>query len=426
MPVRFDHPYTGRILIAPSSISAPTISDDVTLIDGYIAESHTARVTKSKYPVESGGERTEHRRVNPIRLQIVGIIEGGATAVTDIQVATPLGEESSLGTRGPTPRQSAQSWKSLIDAMNEQVSLQVVTAIAHYDGMTITKANPYQNSDIALGSLAVDIELEEDQRAVVREQVARVTKVVNAVDTPAALTGAAVVPGLDPSLSLFTQARLVGRIRSEAGAELDAIGRTEVGLERLPREDDPSYRRRLLDAVDEGKVVWYTKRYEEDHGQGYAATLSDSEVSDIVDRFNAGDILGETDQARAIQRKLAQVQVRQDLSEPTGITMQRLGITSIPSQTMSVRLGRGTYAVSLTYQLSDGAWYIDISDVFGTNVLSGRKVVPYVPLIHNSALGGNLICLPIGLKSNTEALPLNAFAEGYELVFLTFDELRGL
>ena len=135
-------------------------------VDGYSAEEHEVAVTPTSYPVETGVSLTDHAVREPIKLKLHGW-------VSDLMPARRLGQVYlDLADRG------AAAWLAIVRATDRRRPLRVVTSLASYENMLITKASAGVNDRTGLG-LQFVLELQE----------ILISSVTEAADTDAASAG---------------------------------------------------------------------------------------------------------------------------------------------------------------------------------------------------------------------------------------------
>ena len=128
--------------------SSSTDIDAITgVVDIYYDESHSVSVTKTKYPVEDGPERTDNSVVNPRQLVLKGLVSdlqsfaGGIVNIAD-------------KSRGK------EAWGRIV-ALNDSGDLvEVVTSLGMYENMQVINADATVNENTGR-SLSFVITLEE-------------------------------------------------------------------------------------------------------------------------------------------------------------------------------------------------------------------------------------------------------------------------
>ncbi len=116
-------------------------------VDGYYAEEHKLKVSKTSYPVESGATLVDHAVREPNKLKLQGWVSDLMPSAS----ATLTAVRSERGTA---------AWLEILRVMEERQPLSVVTALAVYDNMLITSATAPVDRTTGL-SLRFTIELEE-------------------------------------------------------------------------------------------------------------------------------------------------------------------------------------------------------------------------------------------------------------------------
>ena len=116
-------------------------------VDGYYAEEHKLKVSKTTYPVESGASLVDHAVREPNNLKLQGWVSELMPSL-NANLAT---RHSDRGTA---------AWLEILRVMDDRQPLTVVTALAVYDNMLITSATAPVDRTTGL-SLQFTIELEE-------------------------------------------------------------------------------------------------------------------------------------------------------------------------------------------------------------------------------------------------------------------------
>lgn len=116
-------------------------------VDGYYAEQHKIRVSKTAYPVESGASLTDHAVREPTKLKLMGW-------VSDLMPAQAAIPRVALSERG------SAAWLEILRVLEEREPLTVVTALAVYQNMLLTAAEAPVDSTTGL-SLRFTLDLEE-------------------------------------------------------------------------------------------------------------------------------------------------------------------------------------------------------------------------------------------------------------------------
>ena len=116
-------------------------------VDGYYAEEHKLKVSKTSFPVESGASLVDHAVREPTKLKLQGW-------VSDLMPSA-----DAAPTTHHTERSTA-AWLEILRVMDDRQPLTVVTALAIYDSMLITSVTAPVDRTTGL-SLQFTIELEE-------------------------------------------------------------------------------------------------------------------------------------------------------------------------------------------------------------------------------------------------------------------------
>ena len=125
-------------------------------VDGYFAEEHAIAVTPTSYPVETGASLTDHAVMEPVKLKLHGW-------VSDLMPARRLGQVYlDLADRG------AAAWLAITRTAHRREPLRVVTSLAAYDNLLITKASASVNERTGRG-LQFVLELQEVQFRAITE-----------------------------------------------------------------------------------------------------------------------------------------------------------------------------------------------------------------------------------------------------------------
>ena len=124
------------------------------IADGFISEEHAVRISKTSYPVETGGSLVDHAVVQPRTLKLVGW-------VSDL-----LAPE---GRRG-NPSRGSDAWLQLTRLVESREPFLVVTMLGVYPSMLITSLKAPVDRTTGR-ALRFEMELEEVQfRALERGQ----------------------------------------------------------------------------------------------------------------------------------------------------------------------------------------------------------------------------------------------------------------
>ena len=124
------------------------------IADGFISEEHAVRISKTSYPVETGGSLVDHAVVQPRTLKLVGWVS---------DLLAPEGRRGSLS-RG------SDAWLQLNRLVESREPFLVVTLLAVYPSMLITSLKAPVDRTTGR-ALRFEMELEEVQfRALERGQ----------------------------------------------------------------------------------------------------------------------------------------------------------------------------------------------------------------------------------------------------------------
>ena len=115
-------------------------------VDGYYAEEHKLKVSKTTYPVESGASLVDHAVREPTKLKLQGW-------VSDLMPSTDAVSTTHT-------ERSTVAWLEILRVMDDRQPLTVVTALAVYDSMLITSVTAPVDRTTGL-ALQFTIELEE-------------------------------------------------------------------------------------------------------------------------------------------------------------------------------------------------------------------------------------------------------------------------
>ena len=137
----------------PSALSR-SVQPLAAIADGFISEEHAVRLSKTSYPVETGGSLVDHAVIQPRTLKLVGW-------VSDL-----LAPE---GRRG-NPSRGSDAWLQLNRLVESREPFLVVTLLAFYPSMLITSLKAPVDRTTGR-ALRFELELEEVQfRALERGQ----------------------------------------------------------------------------------------------------------------------------------------------------------------------------------------------------------------------------------------------------------------
>ena len=148
----------GFVLLhgSPGLSSAPfrSVQPLAAIADGFISEEHAVRISKTSYPVETGGSLVDHAVVQPRTLKLVGW-------VSDL-----LAPE---GRRG-NPSRGSDAWLQLTRLVESREPFLAVTMLDVYPSMLITSLKAPVDRTTGR-ALRFEVELEEVQfRALERGQ----------------------------------------------------------------------------------------------------------------------------------------------------------------------------------------------------------------------------------------------------------------
>ena len=139
---------------ALSSALSRSVQPLAAIADGFISEEHAVRISKTSYPVETGGSLVDHAVVQPRTLKLVGW-------VSDL-----LAPE---GRRG-TPSRGSDAWLQLTRLVETREPFLAVTLLDVYPSMLITSLKAPVDRTTGR-ALRFEMELEEVQfRALERGQ----------------------------------------------------------------------------------------------------------------------------------------------------------------------------------------------------------------------------------------------------------------
>ena len=143
--------YGSQGLSSSLSRPAPPLA---AIADGFISEEHAVRVSKTSYPVETGGSLVDHAVVEPRTLKLVGWVS---------DLLTPEGIRGS-------PSRGIDAWLQLTRLLESREPFQVVTLLDVYPSMLITSLKAPVDRTTGR-ALRFEMELEEVQfRALERGQ----------------------------------------------------------------------------------------------------------------------------------------------------------------------------------------------------------------------------------------------------------------
>ena len=137
-----------------SSVLSRSVQPLAAIADGFISEEHAVRISKTSYPVETGGSLVDHAVVQPRTLKLAGW-------VSDL-----LAPE---GRRGD-PARGSDAWLQLNRLVESREPFLVVTLLSTYPSMLITSLKAPVDRTTGR-ALRFEMELEEVQfRALERGQ----------------------------------------------------------------------------------------------------------------------------------------------------------------------------------------------------------------------------------------------------------------
>ena len=124
------------------------------IADGFISEEHAVRISKTSYPVETGGSLVDHAVVQPRTLKLVGWVS---------DLLAPEGRRGS-------PSRGSDAWLQLNRLVESREPFLVVTLLGSYPSMLITSLKAPVDRTTGR-ALRFEMELEEVQfRALERGQ----------------------------------------------------------------------------------------------------------------------------------------------------------------------------------------------------------------------------------------------------------------
>ena len=124
------------------------------IADGFISEEHAVRISKTSYPVETGGSLVDHAVVQPRTLKLVGWVS---------DLLAPEG-------RWGNPSRGSDAWLQLTRLIESREPFRVVTLLDVYPSMLITSLKAPVDRTTGR-ALRFEMELEEVQfRALERGQ----------------------------------------------------------------------------------------------------------------------------------------------------------------------------------------------------------------------------------------------------------------
>ena len=137
-----------------SSSSFRLVQPLAAIADGFISEEHAVRLSKTSYPVETGGSLVDHAVVQPRTLKLAGWVS---------DLLAPEGRRGS-------PSRGSDAWLQLNRLVESREPFPVVTLLAFYPSMLITSLKAPVDRTTGR-ALRFEMELEEVQfRALERGQ----------------------------------------------------------------------------------------------------------------------------------------------------------------------------------------------------------------------------------------------------------------
>ena len=129
-----------------SSVLSRSVQPLAAIADGFISEEHAVRVSKTSYPVETGGSLVDHAVVQPRTLKLVGWVS---------DLLAPEGRRGS-------PSRGSDAWLQLNRLVESREPFLVVTLLAFYPSMLITSLKAPVDRTTGR-ALRFEMELEEVQ-----------------------------------------------------------------------------------------------------------------------------------------------------------------------------------------------------------------------------------------------------------------------
>ncbi len=153
------------------------------IADGFLSEEHAVRISKTSYPVETGGSLVDHAVIQPRTLKLVGWVS---------DLLAPEGK------RG-TPSRGSDAWLQLNRLVESREPFRVVTLLGVYPSMLITSLKAPVDRTTGR-ALRFEMELEEVQfRALERGQRPPPVRIGPAEDRSEEVDGGLVnAPSLHP------------------------------------------------------------------------------------------------------------------------------------------------------------------------------------------------------------------------------------
>jgi len=107
-------------------------------MDAVLREAHSNTIRTTKNPVEFGADITDHSIIEPVQLEIEGVVSD-----TPMGLAA-LGELVNFGSK---KTRSQQAYEKFIEMMNTRELVEVFTKLVAYKNMLITNVNVSQDKD---------------------------------------------------------------------------------------------------------------------------------------------------------------------------------------------------------------------------------------------------------------------------------------
>ena len=189
-----------------SSLSRPALPL-AAIADGFISEEHAVRVSKTSYPVETGGSLVDHAVVEPRTLKLVGWVS---------DLLAPEGRRGS-------PSRGIDAWLQLTRLLESREPFLVVTLLDVYPSMLITSLKAPVDRTTGR-ALRFEMELEEVQfRALERGQRPPPVRIGPAEDRSEEVDG-----GLVNAPSITSIDRWLDSLRFQSRSEEDDRGLVSV------------------------------------------------------------------------------------------------------------------------------------------------------------------------------------------------------
>ena len=153
---------------ALSSVLSRYAQPLASIADGFISEEHAVRISKTSYPVETGGSLVDHAVVQPRTLKLVGWVS---------DLLAPEGRRGS-------PSRGSDAWLQLNRLVESREPFLAVTMLGAYPSMLITSLKAPVDRTTGR-ALRFEMELEEVQfRALERGQRPPPVRIGPAEDRP--------------------------------------------------------------------------------------------------------------------------------------------------------------------------------------------------------------------------------------------------